>query len=114
MDLTTNYTEQCMFFFLQFQCCGVDNYTDFIGAVNWNRTLPAGSAVIPPTCCKFKNPDAYYDNPSAAEFVEADCQTSPSDTNSNWHKVHITMNLIFYNKQAIRKKQIQNVYSLEQ
>lgn len=71
---------------VKFQCCGVDNYTDFIGAVNWNRTLPAGPAVIPPTCCKFKNPDAYYDNPSAAEFVETDCQTSPSDTNSNWHK----------------------------
>lgn len=71
---------------VKFQCCGVDNYTDFNGAVKWNRTLSDGTAVIPPTCCKLEKPDEYYDNPSAAVFQDPDCQKSPTNTNSNWHK----------------------------
>lgn len=103
-----------MYVFLQFQCCGVDNYTDFNDAVKWNRTLLGGTADIPPTCCKLKNPDAYYDNPSAAEFLFPECQTSPNNTNSNWHKVHITINLILITNKQLEKKQKQNVYSLVQ
>jgi hypothetical protein len=53
-----------------------------------------------------------FDNPSAAEFLFPDCQTSPSITNSNWHKVHITINLILITNKQLEKTQIQNVYSL--
>ncbi|CAC5415173.1 TSPAN18 [Mytilus coruscus] len=71
---------------VKFDCCGVNNYTDFDGATKWNKTLSdGGTARIPVTCCKITNKDSFYDNPSSAAF-DKNCQKTPTNVNSNWEK----------------------------
>lgn len=73
-------------------CCGIDNYEDFNETSNWNRTTavtgPDNSTtyyvelVIPPTCCKLKNP--FPQNP--IELEDEKCPTNPTEENSYLYK----------------------------
>lgn len=66
-----------------FHCCGVDSYTEFQGAKQWNKTSSSGQPMtVPPSCCKLKNEDAFYSNPADAVLDDPNCPVSPSDGNS--------------------------------
>jgi len=77
-----------MSFYVQFQCCGVDGYTDFNSATKWTKyNNAAGNPMqIPPTCCKLKDSDAFLKD-QTAELVDNDCPWNPSTTNSNQNTV---------------------------
>lgn len=64
---------------VQFDCCGVDSYMEFMNATQWNR----GNNTIPLSCCILENKDDYNENPSQAKAKYSNCQTAPDATNSN-------------------------------
>ncbi|XP_064652782.1 tetraspanin-18-like isoform X2 [Lineus longissimus] len=65
---------------ITFSCCGLDNYTDFDSATNWNKTSAAGSMVIPPSCCKVQDASTF----PTFTLTDTNCPYSPSTTNSNY------------------------------
>ncbi|XP_033726994.1 tetraspanin-1-like [Pecten maximus] len=79
MDTFTFFVDQTQ---VQFDCCGVDSYTEFVNATKWNR----GNATIPLSCCILTNKDDYPENPSKATAKNQTCQQSPDSTNSNINK----------------------------
>ncbi|XP_064651735.1 tetraspanin-21-like [Lineus longissimus] len=68
------------FLHITFSCCGLDNYTDFDSATNWNKTSAAGSMVIPPSCCKVQDASTF----PTFTLTDTNCPYSPSTTNSNY------------------------------
>ncbi|XP_062612230.1 tetraspanin-18-like [Saccostrea cucullata] len=70
---------------IQFECCGIDNYMDFLSATKWQDQKNA-STIIPLTCCRFSNKDAYYSDYNGLILEDPSCETSPSDQNSNFRK----------------------------
>ncbi|XP_055995211.1 CD151 antigen-like [Ostrea edulis] len=70
--------------FIEFDCCGVDNYMDFDNATNWNKTFKGQplNLVTPVSCC----------NTITGEFpalnypTSTNCATNPQDADSNWKK----------------------------
>lgn len=74
------------FFMVQYKCCGVDSYTDFDGATNWNRNRSITydgntqymTLVTPIACCKSSGTF-----PSVTP-TNSSCAVSPSDSISNW------------------------------
>ncbi|XP_061177761.1 tetraspanin-18-like [Saccostrea echinata] len=70
---------------IQFECCGIDNYMDFLSATKWQDTKNA-STIIPLTCCRFANKGAYYTDYQGLILKDPSCETSPSDQNSNFRK----------------------------
>ena len=71
----------------QFHCCGVDSYKEFEYATKWNKTSALGTMVIPPSCCKLKDEDAFYKDPKDAQLQDDNCPTNPGDGNSYMNKV---------------------------
>lgn len=70
-------------FCLQFDCCGVDNYMDFMNATHWNKTYNGQTLKTPLSCCKGiegEFPDIKYP-------ADTTCATNPIDANSNWENV---------------------------
>jgi len=62
-----------------FKCCGINNYTDFSSAVNWNKTLPDGKqAKIPPACCIMDDPDKFPN----VTLKDTACPTNPTTANA--------------------------------
>ncbi|XP_064652825.1 tetraspanin-11-like isoform X2 [Lineus longissimus] len=68
------------FLHITFSCCGLDNYTDFASATNWNKTSAAGSMVIPPSCCKVQDASTF----PTFTLTDTNCPYNPSTTNSNY------------------------------
>ena len=58
----------------QFECCGVDAATDFDNATKWQNAKPSGQ-VVPPTCCKLKNRDAFFDD-NEVKLDNSSCPTT--------------------------------------
>ncbi|KAL3886984.1 hypothetical protein ACJMK2_026940 [Sinanodonta woodiana] len=54
-----------------FQCCGVDSYSDFTGAKQWNDSM---TLKAPFACCKTL--------PKGTSASDTDCGTAPDSTNS--------------------------------
>lgn len=79
---------------INFQCCGVNNSSDFNDAINWS-----GNGSIPKACCKF-NKIPYNSWTSATvptDFVDPTCYTNPTPANSNmnigcYDKIQNTIN----------------------
>ncbi|KAK3093603.1 hypothetical protein FSP39_017986 [Pinctada imbricata] len=77
--------------FLEFDCCGVDNYTDIIGGAMWNNNYTQSNnntvtLMTPITCCK-------NIQGSVPDFTIPDdltCAVNPSDSNSNYKKVSLS------------------------
>lgn len=69
---------------IEFDCCGVDNYMDFMNATNWNKTYNGQTLDLktPLSCCigiEGEFPDIKYP-------ADTTCATNPTDTKSNWKK----------------------------
>lgn len=67
----------------QFDCCGVDNYMDFMNATHWNKTYNGQTLKTPLSCCQGiegEFPDIKYP-------ADTTCATNPIDANSNWENV---------------------------
>lgn len=80
--LNPTYTQILL---LQFECCGIDNYMDFLSATRWQDKKNT-SDIIPLTCCKFTNKESFYKDVNSLNMDDTSCQTSPSDENSNFRK----------------------------
>lgn len=73
---------------ITFDCCGMDNSTDFDVASAWNKTYAytvgsttfSANMVIPPTCCKFKDKSLYPLQIDQLEMVENTCPINPNAT----------------------------------
>ncbi|KAK3583201.1 hypothetical protein CHS0354_025720 [Potamilus streckersoni] len=66
-----------------FDCCGIDNYTDFEGAVKWNKTISINTTMkIPPSCC-ILNKDAFFKDQASVQPSNANCTQSGDDSNMN-------------------------------
>ncbi|XP_078332400.1 tetraspanin-18-like [Crassostrea virginica] len=85
---------------IQFECCGIDNYMDFLSATRWQDRKNT-SDIIPLTCCKFTNKEAYYRDVSLLDMDDTSCQSSPSDENSNFRKGCWNAILEYANDKAI-------------
>uniref|UniRef100_K1Q8M1 Tetraspanin-18 n=1 Tax=Magallana gigas TaxID=29159 RepID=K1Q8M1_MAGGI len=65
---------------IEFDCCGVDNYMDFMNATHWSKTYNGQTLKTPLSCCKGiegEFPDIKYP-------ADTTCATNPIDANSNW------------------------------
>lgn len=85
---------------LQFECCGIDNYMDFLSATRWQDRKNT-SDIIPLTCCKFTNKESFYKDVNSLNMDDTSCQTSPSDENSNFRKGCWNAILEYANNKAI-------------
>lgn len=85
---------------LQFECCGIDNYMDFLSATRWQDRKNT-SDIIPLTCCKFTNKESFYKDVNSLNMDDTSCQTSPSDENSNFRKGCWNAILEYANDKAI-------------
>lgn len=85
---------------LQFECCGIDNYMDFLSATRWQDRKNT-SDIIPLTCCKFINKESFYKDVNSLNMDDTSCQTSPSDENSNFRKGCWNAILEYANDKAI-------------
>lgn len=85
---------------LQFECCGIDNYMDFLSATRWQDKKNT-SDIIPLTCCKFTNKESFYKDVNSLNMDDTSCQTSPSDENSNFRKGCWNAILEYANDKAI-------------
>ncbi|CAH1772214.1 unnamed protein product [Owenia fusiformis] len=73
-----------------FDCCGINNSTDFDVASAWNRsyTLTTNNIsstvnmVIPPSCCRFTDKSLYPSNIGSLTFVNDTCPIAPTTSNS--------------------------------
>jgi hypothetical protein len=82
-------------YFFKFQCCGINDYTDFNNATKWNRTTSNGLEMVSPlACCKF---DKTQINAAIAgkipSIMNDTCVTSPTSENSNFMKVFISFRI---------------------
>lgn len=65
------------------QCCGVDSYTNFWGAEEWNQTTVSGEKmVVPLSCCKLNNRLEVLAEAVPPSFVNGTCTVNPTDENS--------------------------------
>ena len=79
----------------------MDNFTEFEYATKWNMTTASGAEmVIPPSCCKLKNEDAYYKAPKDAKLEDENCPVSPTDGNSYMTKVWNLSVILSYKHKA--------------
>ncbi|XP_048728140.1 tetraspanin-21-like isoform X3 [Ostrea edulis] len=85
---------------IQFDCCGIDNYMDFLSATRWQDRKNA-STIIPLTCCNFINKDVYYTDYHSLDLEDPSCQNSPTDQNSNFRKGCWNAILEYANDKAI-------------
>ncbi|KAL3889978.1 hypothetical protein ACJMK2_002290 [Sinanodonta woodiana] len=65
-----------------FDCCGVDNYTDFYGDVHWNRTTPENKTMkIPPSCCNLAgDKDTFFKDQSKGSPKNPNCTVDGKDS----------------------------------
>lgn len=78
---------------IQLQCCGIKNYTEFMGAAAWNRTYEYRSngrtvvsqQKIPITCCKRTG---FFQPPN-----DLNCTITPTASNSNIDTGHTAKRL---------------------
>ena len=80
----------------QYECCGIDDYTDYATASNWDnvRTYEENGfdvekiLVTPVACCLMEGefPDV--------EPKDEECATHPTDLTSNWRTVSQTGNIV--------------------
>lgn len=73
--------------FLEFDCCGVDNYTDITGGAMWNNTYTQSNnntvtLMTPITCCK----NIQGSVPDYTIPDDVTCAVNPSDSTSNYKK----------------------------
>ncbi|KFP31729.1 Tetraspanin-3, partial [Colius striatus] len=55
------------------QCCGVQNYVDWINATDTSWHLPAGEARVPESCCKEKYPHCRCDLGHLEQLFQEGC-----------------------------------------
>jgi hypothetical protein len=73
-------------FQVYFECCGIDNYSDFENALNWNKKLPdSKTASSPIACCKFT--EEQRKSVLKGQFPQLNdysCASNPTSSNSNY------------------------------
>ena len=79
--LTARITQPLSFF--QFQCCGVDNYTDFGRSKPFQASKTSAYQMLPAACCILDT--AKY--PPFFQAVDSNCLTTPTSYNSYFLKV---------------------------
>ena len=76
----------------QFECCGVDNYTDYDMATAWNSTYSinrngvqfTGVALVPPTCCKMVDSGKFPGSMDEIEFLDLEtCMLTANASTTN-------------------------------
>lgn len=69
---------------IEFKCCGVDNYKDFMNATNWNKTYNGQTLDLktPLSCCK----EIKGEFPNIQYPTTTTCATNPTDDTSYWTK----------------------------
>ncbi|XP_067664804.1 tetraspanin-8-like [Haliotis asinina] len=78
-DTKLQFGKALDFAMVEFECCGINNYSDFKDtAANWTERT---SRIIPIACCKLDKPRFYSNN----VFIVNDttCTTAPTYINSN-------------------------------
>ncbi|XP_064653038.1 tetraspanin-18-like [Lineus longissimus] len=77
ISLAFDYTQ------ITFDCCGVDSYTNFQGATNWNTAYNYGGSsytmTIPQSCCK--QDDSQFPT-GTVSLTDGLCPVTPTTTNS--------------------------------
>ncbi|XP_025091529.1 CD151 antigen-like [Pomacea canaliculata] len=63
---------------VQFDCCGANNYTDFLGS-KWSESR--GNDNVPRACCKLQNKKLYFDHNNAT-LADPSCPSKVPDTNN--------------------------------
>lgn len=71
----------------QFQCCGVDSYSDFETSPFWLQNK--GSRTIPDACCKLSDKTLLIP-------IDHNCPYTPSDANSYYMKVRMDLSFTIY------------------
>lgn len=90
------------FFMAEFQCCGVDNFTDFSASGRFLDTRRSRSQLLPAACC-ILDAEKY---PPVFEPADINCLTAPTSYNSyflkgcynrvlSWMQSHLNPVLIF-------------------
>lgn len=67
---------------IEFDCCGVDNYMDFMNATHWNKTYNGQTLKTPLSCCK----DVKGEFPDIQYPAATPCATNPTDADNNMNK----------------------------
>ena len=72
--MLTNTNAAVLSFWLQFECCGVENSSDFNEAEKWNKTKTFGAAkmnmIMPIACCHTDIAHQYVKDKKVSSNVE--------------------------------------------
>lgn len=82
---TDEYSEAWNYAFVEFDCCAIESYREFIFVVRWDRETNDSGVVttvhIPITCCNMPG-----DYPNYGPPYDSNCTTDPTQENSHYLK----------------------------
>ncbi|GAB1606517.1 tetraspanin-18 [Argonauta hians] len=95
INSNNSFTDILNAFQTTFECCGINNFTDFDKAIVWKKNFNGESPLIPASCCRNRHlPEECWKTPNASNsFIEKDCKETISDLLKRYEGVLISMSL---------------------
>ncbi|XP_014784185.1 tetraspanin-18 [Octopus bimaculoides] len=95
VNSNNTFTQILNSFQITFECCGVNNYTDFERANLWTKNYNGTTTIIPLSCCRDRRitTDCLTSPNGKNSYIEKGCKQTITDLVTRYHGVLIAVSL---------------------